>query len=162
MSGTAASYEHELTADGVTRNYLSSKAPYRDGQGNVIGLIGICHDITERTRGEEALRQANARLQESEERFRQLAENVHGVFWLEEGGWQRLLYISPAYEEVWRRTCQSIYEQPRSWIDAVHADDRNLVFGGLELQNRGEHTEMEFRIARPTDQSAGCATAPSP
>jgi two-component system sensor histidine kinase/response regulator len=148
-SGTAASFEHELTADGVTRNYLSSKAPYRDGQGNVIGLIGICHDITERTRAEEALRQANARLRESDERFRQLAENVHGVFWLEEGGWQRLLYISPAYEEVWGRTCQSIYEQPRSWIDAVHPDDRNLVFESLERQNRGEHTEMEFRIARP-------------
>src|SRR4029434_5746864 len=45
-----------------TRTYLSSKAPYRDGRGNVIGLIGISHDITERKRVEEALRQANARL----------------------------------------------------------------------------------------------------
>src|SRR5205823_5881226 len=61
-SGVAATKEHELSAGGVTRTYLSSKAPYRDGHGNVIGLIGICHDITERKRAEEALRQANARL----------------------------------------------------------------------------------------------------
>src|SRR5271166_401663 len=62
-SGVAATMEHGLTAGGVTRTYLASKAPYRDGHGNVIGLIGICHDITERKRAEEALRQANARVE---------------------------------------------------------------------------------------------------
>src|SRR6266545_307035 len=61
-SGVAATKEHELRAGGVTRTYLSSKAPYRDGHGNVIGLIVNCHETTERKRAEEALRQANARL----------------------------------------------------------------------------------------------------
>jgi two-component system sensor histidine kinase/response regulator len=61
-SGAAVTIEHELSAGGVPRTYLSSKAPYCDGIGNVIGLIGICHDITERKRTEEALHQANARL----------------------------------------------------------------------------------------------------
>jgi two-component system, sensor histidine kinase and response regulator len=61
-SGVADTDEKELTAGGVTRTYLASKAPYRDGQGNIIGLIGICHDITGRKRAEEALRQANSRL----------------------------------------------------------------------------------------------------
>src|SRR4051794_33222558 len=61
-SGVADTDETDLTAGGVTRTYLASKAPYRDGQGNIIGLIGIYHDITERKRTEEALRQANARL----------------------------------------------------------------------------------------------------
>src|SRR5262249_36064952 len=49
-SGVADTDEKELTASGVTRTYLASKAPYRDGQGNIIGIIGICHDITERRR----------------------------------------------------------------------------------------------------------------
>ena len=141
-SGAAVSDEHELTACGVTRTYLSSKAPYRDGQGNIIGLIGICHDITNLKLAEQARR-------ESEERFRQLAENVRSVFWLQEAGWGRLLYISPAYEEIWGRTCQSLYEQPRSWIDTVHPDDRDLVFASLERQHRGVSTETEFRITRP-------------
>ena len=47
-SGVADTDEKELAAGGVTRTYLASKAPYRDGQGNIIGIIGICHDITER------------------------------------------------------------------------------------------------------------------
>ena len=50
-SGVADTDEKELTAGGVTRTYLASKAPYRDGQGNIIGIIGICHDITERKHG---------------------------------------------------------------------------------------------------------------
>jgi two-component system sensor histidine kinase/response regulator len=55
-SGIADTDEKELTTDGMARTYLASKAPYRDGQGNIIGIIGICHDITERKRAEEALK----------------------------------------------------------------------------------------------------------
>src|SRR5271169_2066693 len=62
-SGVADTDEKELAAGGVTRTYLVSKAPYCDGQGKIIGIIGICHDITERKRAEEVLRQANARVE---------------------------------------------------------------------------------------------------
>src|SRR5207253_10943970 len=54
-SGRAETAEEELTAAGVTRTYLASKAPYRDGAGNVVGLIGISRDITDRKRAEQAL-----------------------------------------------------------------------------------------------------------
>ena len=66
-------------------------------------------------------RRAEERSRETGERFRQLVENIREIFWIQEGGWERLLYISPAYEEAWGRTCQSLYEQPRSWIDSVPA-----------------------------------------
>src|SRR5262249_37901504 len=49
-------YEDVGAAAGVTRTYLSTKGPYRDAQGNVIGLIGICRDITERKRAENRFR----------------------------------------------------------------------------------------------------------
>jgi PAS domain S-box-containing protein len=55
-TGVAQTSEDVGTAAGVTRTYLSTKAPYRDAQGNVIGVIGISRDISERKRAEERFR----------------------------------------------------------------------------------------------------------
>ncbi|HKH20085.1 MAG TPA: PAS domain S-box protein, partial [Gammaproteobacteria bacterium] len=95
----------------------------------------------EQRRKEEALKQ-------SEERFRQLAEHIRDVFWMTDGdGTPR--YISPAYERLWGRPLQSIYNNPASWIDAIHPDDRKLI--GQEFFNRvPQHdSEQEYRIIQP-------------
>jgi len=55
-TGSAMTYEDIGTAAGVTRVYLSNKAPYREAAGNVIGMVGISRDITERKRAEEQAR----------------------------------------------------------------------------------------------------------
>jgi PAS domain S-box-containing protein len=94
-----------------------------------------------------------ARLQESEERFRQLAENIKTVFWLGSPDWNEVIYISPAYQYTWGRSCQSLYEKPRSWLDAVVAEDREQVRGAIPNQERfaelSELTFPRYRIARP-------------
>src|SRR3989339_1657319 len=56
------------------------------------------------------LQHARAALRESEERFRQLAENIRDVFFLIDVSEQRVLYVSPAYEEIWNESCASFYE----------------------------------------------------
>jgi RNA polymerase sigma factor (TIGR02999 family) len=62
----------------------------------------------------------------------------------------QLLYISPAYEQVWGRSCQSLYEQPRSFLDAAHPDDRVRVqVAVFEKQSRDEPTDKEYRVVRP-------------
>lgn len=55
-SERAMTSEETLTAAGVTRTYQAMKAPYRDGNGQIVGTIGISRDITERKRAEEAFR----------------------------------------------------------------------------------------------------------
>ena len=58
QSGETQTYEEFGTAAGVTRLYLSTKGPFRDPGGQVIGLLGICRDITDRKRAEEEIRQS--------------------------------------------------------------------------------------------------------
>src|SRR5205085_1807938 len=79
--------------------------------------VAAVRDITERKRGEE-------RLRESERRFRQLAENINEVFWLVDPDECAMLYVSPAYEEIWGRTCESLYERPDSYLESVHPGDQ--------------------------------------
>src|SRR5260221_12127594 len=60
------------------------------------------NQVAERTRAIEALR-------ESEQRFRQVTETIEEVFWLTVVTKNQMIYISPAYQKIWGRTCQSLY-----------------------------------------------------
>ncbi|MHC4092135.1 MAG: putative bifunctional diguanylate cyclase/phosphodiesterase [Planctomycetota bacterium] len=106
-------------------------------------FIAVRTHLKQRVLAEKALR-------ENEERLRWIAENTFQVFWLTDWKKKELLYVSPAYEEVYGRSCQSLYEERRSWLEAVHADDRarvDRVFA--QKGERGERTEEEYRIVRP-------------
>jgi len=132
--------EHD---DGIVHHSIVSKFPILGPEGSQSLIGGMAIDITDRLRAEEVLA-------ESEQRFRQLAENIDEVFWIADPQTTQVLYISPAYEQVWGRSCRSLYEQPRSFLDAVHPDDRERVrVAALEKHARGESTDEEYRVVRP-------------
>jgi two-component system cell cycle sensor histidine kinase/response regulator CckA len=62
QSGTMQTYEESATSGGVARTYLSNKGPFRDPSGEVVGLLGICRDITDRKRVEEEIHKSEQRL----------------------------------------------------------------------------------------------------
>jgi len=98
-------------------------------------------DIAKREIAESALR-------ESEERFRQLAETIDDVFWLSDLGKRHFFYVSPAYESIFGQSCASLYADPKSWIAAVHPEDRERVERSLPKQVDGTWDEV-YRILRP-------------
>ena len=86
-------------------------------------------------------------LRESEERFRQLAENIQEVFWMTAD--KQVIYVSPAYERIWGRTRASLYESPRSWLEAIHPDDREQVLRAAKTVQTGGAYDETYRIQRP-------------
>ncbi len=122
-----------------TRHVVSLLEPEKGMDSDVVSIV---YDITEE---EDARR----RLQVSEERFRQIAESVSDVFWIQAvGDEDRLEYVSPAYREVWGRDPNEVSEDPHRWREALHPDDRERVVEGLPRQLEGPW-EDEFRILRP-------------
>ncbi len=108
-------------------------------------ILIICNDITE-------LKKAETALVESEEKFRQIAETIEEVFWVVDPKLSKIIYVSPTYEKIWGLSCQSLYNDPRSWIDAIHPEDRDraieLIWGKsdkIDNVTKG----FEYRVIRP-------------
>ena len=94
-------------------------------------------------------RRAEDELRESEQKFRLLVENIAEVFWLLDPADHRVLYVSPAYEDLWGRTRESLYEDSRSWLTAVHPEDIDRVSAAFDNQAVTGKFDEEFRIVRP-------------
>jgi PAS domain S-box-containing protein len=99
-------------------------------------------EVVERMIAEKALRESN-------DRFEQLAATISDVFWLMDITNTRLLYISPAYETVWGRPCSTLYNDPHSWLDAVHPDDHERALTFFDQETTGSRYDAEYRIVRP-------------
>ncbi len=88
-------------------------------------------------------------LTESESLFRQLAENIREAFFLIDAESKRIVYISPGYEEIWGRSCASLYEDNKSWIKGIHPDDLERTVISFREGLSGGNFEYEYRIVRP-------------
>ncbi len=107
-----------------------------------IRIYGAVLDLTERKRTQEVL-------EESERRFRQLAENIQEGFLLSDPLKSQILYCSPAFAEIWGRSRDSLYERSWSFLDSVHPEDRERFVRALERHGGGEPTDEEYRVVRP-------------
>jgi PAS domain S-box-containing protein len=130
------------TKDGRQIDVSVTASPIKGADGRAIGVSKVARDITGRKQAEHLLR-------ESEEKFRQIAENINEVFWITDPTMRRMIYVSPAYEKIWGRTCQSLYAAPHTWLDAVHPEDRERVIRRAATRlATGEYNEV-YRITRP-------------
>jgi PAS domain S-box-containing protein len=103
----------------------------------------------ENTHHRALLWREQAALRASEERFRQLAENIDEIFWIVRPGYVEVLYVSPAYAKVWGRPCTDLLAAPRSWLDAVVPEDRDGVLAWRDAVPQGGARVVEYRIQRP-------------
>ncbi|MCC2970371.1 response regulator [Massilia sp. IC2-476] len=95
------------------------------------------------------MRQTQVQLRDSEERFRQITDNIDDVFWMFGVPDGNLVYVSPAYSDIWGGNADALRERPDVWLDAVHLDDRERVAQRWRDLHDVPHYDDEFRILGP-------------
>lgn len=125
--------------EGGADNYLAAPIEADELVANVNALL--------------RLQRTQADLRNSEERFRQLTDNIEDVFWMfslaegESDG--ALLYVSNAYTAMWGRPPQALERTPRDWLDAIDDDDRAAVAARWQAAHAGEPYDEEYRLRLP-------------
>ena len=129
----------ELLRNGQTPVFVefSAKADCLPGQH-----VMILRDITERRRAQRSLL-------ESEERFQQMARNIQEIFWMIDAETKKALFVNSAYETITGRSCQSLLEDPTSYEELIHPEDRLHVLTKLDEATRSGQFNERFRIVRP-------------
>ena len=129
-----------IARDGTEYQIADSAAPIKDGN-TILGMVLIFNDVTEQYRVREAL-------YESEQRLRQLTENMKEVFWLSSPEWDEISYISPSFEDIWGYSCENLYRNPRLWLEAIHPDDVQQVLDDIPKDINKLEKEIDFREYR--------------
>jgi PAS domain S-box-containing protein len=96
-----------------------------------------------------ALDTTEASLLESEERFRQMADNIQEIFWMIDAETRKTLYLNPAYETITGRSREELKRDPLSYEEIIHPEDRVQVLLKLEEATRTGDYDQRFRIVVP-------------
>jgi PAS domain S-box-containing protein len=104
--------------------------------------VAVLRDVSSRREAERALR-------ESDERYRQMADNIQEVYWMLDAGSKHILSINPAYETLTGRSLATLRDNPISYQELFHPEDRVRVLTRLEEAGETGQIDEEFRIIRP-------------
>jgi PAS domain S-box-containing protein len=121
---------------------LASINPILNENGEITHFLAVKEDITER-------KQAESLIRESEERFRLITSSIEEVFWISTSDLSRMVYVSPAYEQIWGMPARTAYENPKSFLDSIHPEDVEKVVTSLDRKKTGQPFVIEYRIVRP-------------
>ncbi len=100
-----------------------------------------------------ALDTTETSLLESEERFRQMADNIQEIFWMIDADTRKMLYVNPAYEPITGRSRETLNENPLSYEEIIHPEDRVQVLLKLDEATRTGDFDERFRIVLPSGDS---------
>jgi PAS domain S-box-containing protein len=175
---TADRYEYEVFQQGEVRSYTPSEhAPENPLQTGVLLPLGehglvvagrhegatadevildVAHALAEHATTALDRIEREREVRESEQRFRLIAERIDEVIYLATPDFSELLYVNPAYEEIWGRSMDELYENPTSFLDSIDPRDRESVesdfesmVADIERSDTEDRYAFEYRVRRP-------------
>jgi PAS domain S-box-containing protein len=151
-TGSISGFECQVYCRDKSPIWISIKACcVRDLNGKSLYCEGMVEDIGERKRAQVGRDTVQGgliedKLRESDQRFQELSENIHEVFFIRAP--DKIIYVNPAYEKIWGRSCLSLYANPQSFMDAVHPDDKEDLLQIYRMERKRGVIKKEFRIIR--------------
>ena len=122
----------------------------RHGAQDWLTKRDVAGNMLERTLNSAIERTRMAReLAESQEKFRQLAENIDAVFWLSDTTTGDLVYVNPVFGKIWGETSNSLHELQDIWVRAIHEDEPEEVKEKILASRRSGQLAQTYRISRP-------------
>ncbi|ACB51228.1 two-component sensor histidine kinase [Crocosphaera subtropica ATCC 51142] len=146
FSGISQEFQNWFELPGLGKQFISANfVPYFENNKTISGVVISLRNITHLKQIEESLR-------ENKLKFRQLIDNVKDVLYIHDAQTYQVLYISPAFEDLWGISCETVYKNPYAWINCIHPDDRQRVRIAFENRiSQGQYNE-EYRIIRPNGE----------
>jgi len=95
-----------------------------------------------------SLRRAQQIQLDTEERLQEMADNIQEIVWMIDADTKKALYVNAAYETITGRSCQSLLDNPSSYEDLIHPEDRVHVLTKLGEATQTGHFDERFRIVR--------------
>ncbi|GAB7014185.1 PAS domain-containing sensor histidine kinase [Halolamina salina] len=129
-------YRHRTADDGWV--WLESRMSNLTDE-KLDGFVVSSRDVTDRVRAERERAETATRLEG-------IAAVAGDVLWMFDADWSELLFVNPAYEEIFGRPVEEVYADPSAFLDAVHPQDRHDVEEAMSRISDGHSVEMEYRV----------------
>jgi PAS domain S-box-containing protein len=142
-------FQHKI-ANGEIKDVQVYASPFKFD--NQIHMVITIYDITEQKSAARVILAAKEKAVESEEKFKQLAENMKEVFWLHTDN--EMLYVNPAFENVFGLPCQALYDNPQIFTEIIYEEDKSVVLNIFKSETFKETGTFnyDYRITRPDKQ----------
>ncbi|WP_343783006.1 PAS domain S-box protein [Halorubrum aquaticum] len=93
--------------------------------------------------------QSRQAITETEQKLSQLAEHTDDILFMFNDDWSELLFINSAYEDIWGGSIEELRDDPESFVEYIHPDDRENAVAAIERIARGESIDIEYRVRHP-------------